>query len=171
MGRIAKRTVNAAVLGCVAVAWLAFDYLTKHLFDNVPVGTQLWEGIPGLLDFRLVHNTGAAWGLFGDSTFALGAFAVVFCVALLVVAHLRRDEAHPVEMVGYGMVLAGGIGNAIDRFTAGYVVDFIEATFIDFPVFNVADICVVCGAFGLCFYVGFFYDKLEGKDGTHSSAD
>jgi signal peptidase II len=165
MGRIAKRTVNAAVLGCVAVAWLAFDYLTKHLFDNVPVGTQLWEGIPGLLDFRLVHNTGAAWGLFGDSTFALGAFAVVFCVALLVVAHLRRDEAHPVEMVGYGMVLAGGIGNAIDRFTAGYVVDFIEATFIDFPVFNVADIGVTCG-FALIVLGYFLLDgKQEKKEG------
>jgi signal peptidase II len=136
---------NAVVFGGVALAWLAFDYVTKRLCDTVPVGTQLWEGIPGFLDFRLVHNTGAAWGMFGDSTFALGVFAVVFCILLLVIAHMRRDKARMLEMAGYGLVLAGGIGNAIDRFTSGYVVDFIETTFISFPVFNIADIGVTCG--------------------------
>lgn len=163
MERNARRTVNAAVFGCVAVAWLALDYLTKRLLDTVSVGAQLWEGIPGVLDFRLVHNTGAAWGLFGDSTFALGVFAVVFCVALLVIAHLRRDTAHPLEMAGYGLVLAGGIGNAIDRFAAGYVVDFIETTFIDFPVFNIADIGVTCGFALIVLSYFLIGDKQEGN--------
>ncbi len=49
------------------------------------------------------------------------------------------------EIVGVALVVAGGLGNALDRFTLGYVVDFIEPTFIDFPVFNVADIGVTCG--------------------------
>lgn len=150
-----KTQVNAVVFGGVAIVWLVFDYLTKRAFDSTEVGAQLWSGIPGFIDFRLVHNTGAAWGVLGDSTFGLGVFAVIFCVALLVIAHLRRQKATPLEMVGYGLVLAGGIGNAIDRLVSGYVVDFIETLFIDFPVFNVADIGVTCGfaIIAICYFL------------------
>jgi len=153
----AKR--NAVVFGGVAVVWLVIDRLTKQWADTVPVGDLLWAGIPGFLDFRLVHNTGAAWGMFGDATVALGIFAVVFCALLLLVAHMRREKALVWEMAGYGLVLAGGIGNAIDRFVNAYVVDFIETTFIEFPVFNVADIGVTCG-FAL---VVICYFLFEGK--------
>ena len=72
---------------------------------------------------------------------------------------------------GTWAVTGGAVGNLIDRALLGFVTDMFRTLFMNFPVFNVADICVVCGAFGLCFYIGFFYDKLEGKDGTHSSAD
>lgn len=141
--RTSKR--NALVFLGVASIWLLFDMLTKRWADTVGVGSVLDPGIPGFIDFRLVHNTGAAWGAFGGSTVPLGVFAIVFCAALLVFAYLRRDKAGVFEMVGYGLVLAGGIGNAIDRFANGYVVDFIETLFIDFPVFNIADIGVTCG--------------------------
>ena len=49
------------------------------------------------------------------------------------------------EVVGLALVVGGGIGNAIDRFVLGYVVDFIDLTFMNFPVFNIADIGVTCG--------------------------
>ena len=137
--------VNAAIFGGVAVLWFLLDYATKRLFDASEVGSLIWEGIPGLLDFRLVHNTGAAWGIFGDSTFALGVFAIIFSILLLVVAHLRRERGSRLEMLGYGLVLAGGRGSSVVRFSSGYVVDDLEATFIDFPVFNIADIGVTCG--------------------------
>ena len=155
---------NAAIFGGVVLAWLVLDYFTKRLFDTVSVGTQLWTGIPGILDFRLVHNTGAAWGMFGGSTFALGIFALAFCAVLLVVAFMRRQKARKLEMVGYAMVLAGGIGNAIDRFMNGYVVDFIETTFIDFPVFNIADIGVTCGfaLIVICYFL--LGDRPEGEE-------
>lgn len=141
-----NRAKRNTVLFCgVALAWFLLDYFTKRWADTANPGALLWSGIPGVLDFRLVHNTGAAWGMFGGSTFALGVFAVVFSAALIVVALFRRSKANPAEMIGYAMVLAGGIGNALDRFASSYVVDFIEATFIDFPVFNIADIGVTCG--------------------------
>ncbi|MDO4399961.1 MAG: signal peptidase II [Coriobacteriia bacterium] len=155
-----KAKSNAVVFGGVAFVWLVLDYLTKQAANTAQVGDLLWSGIPGFIDFRLVHNTGAAWGMFGDSTFALGVFAIVFCAILLVIAHVRREHAGTLEMVGYGLVLAGGIGNAIDRFTNSYVVDFIETTFIQFPVFNVADIGVTCG-FAL---IVISYFLLEGND-------
>ena len=139
----AKR--NTALFCGVALGWFIIDYLTKRWADAADPGSLLWSGIPGLFDFRLVHNTGAAWGVFGGSTFALGVFAILFCALLIVFALTRAKQANPFEMVGYAMVLAGGIGNAVDRFASAYVVDFIEATFIDFPVFNVADIGVTCG--------------------------
>jgi signal peptidase II len=152
---------NAVVFGGVALVWLVLDRLTKIWADAGTVGQLLGDGVPGLFDFRLVHNTGAAWGIFDNATFALGLFAVVFSVVLVGVAHVRRETASVLEMAGYGLVLAGGIGNAIDRFMGGYVVDFIEATFIDFPVFNVADIGVTCG-FALVIIAYLFLDKPEG---------
>ena len=158
-----KALRNSLVLLGVAGVWLALDIATKRMVADGEVGQLLHEGIPGLLDFRLVHNTGAAWGILGDSTFALGVFAIAFCAVLLVVAYLRREQAGLFEVVGFGLVLAGGIGNAIDRFTNGYVVDFIEATFIDFPVFNVADIGVTCGFVIIIIAVLFFdRDNAEG---------
>ena len=62
-------------------------------------------------------------------------------------AYLALTPQHPNtgELIGISLVVAGGIGNAIDRFTLGFVVDFIEPTFIDFPIFNIADIGVTCG--------------------------
>ncbi len=100
--------------------------------------------ILGLVRFHLVHNTGMAWGMFGDSTFALGVLSLAVCAAT---AYLFAFSKRPntLETTGIALVVAGGLGNALDRFTLGYVVDFIEPVFIDFPVFNVADIGVTCG--------------------------
>ncbi len=143
-GGMRKR--NALVFGGVAFVWLILDHFTKVWAETAEVpGTLIADGVPGVFDFTLVHNTGAAWGVLGGSTFALGIFALVFCGFLLVLAHIRADRASAFEMLGYGLVLAGGLGNAIDRFVNGCVVDFICARFIDFPVFNVADIGVTCG--------------------------
>lgn len=146
----ASRTRSAAVRAVGAFAlivalWLAFDVATKAFFNSFELGSVVGGPYLGLIQFRLVHNTGMAWGLFGDSTFALGVMSVVVCVVLTAffLVNLRRVSA--LELVGLALVVAGGLGNALDRFTLGYVVDFIETTFIDFPVFNIADIGVTCG--------------------------
>lgn len=72
------------------------------------------------------------------------------------------------------MLLAGAIGNLIDRATRGFVVDMFRTLFIHFAVFNVADICVVVGGIAAGLYYVFLYDKLEGKKGEdliHDQAD
>ena len=61
------------------------------------------------------------------------------------------------------VVLAGAVGNLIDRFALGFVTDMFRTLFIRFAVFNVADICVVAGGIALCLYACFFCDKLEPK--------
>lgn len=133
----------------VAACWVAFDQATKAYFDSAYALGQVSTAEFPLFHFRLVHNTGMAWGMFGDSTFALGMLSCVVCAAILCafVCWRRLFGYAPglFEAVGLSLVFAGGIGNAIDRFAQGFVVDFIEFTFIDFPVFNIADIGVTCG--------------------------
>lgn len=142
---LSARTRNAMVFAGVALVWFVFDVLTKRFFNAYAVGEHIAGPFANVFQFTLVHNTGAAWGMFGGSTFALGMFALVVCAVLMAYLFLFEPRAHWSCAVGVGMVVAGGVGNALDRFTLGYVVDFIEPVFIDFPVFNIADIGVTCG--------------------------
>ena len=70
----------------------------------------------------------------------------------------RYRKLHFLFGLSLSLFIGGAIGNMIDRVFLGYVVDFLEFTFIDFPIFNVADICVVCGAIIMMIYV-IFFDK------------
>ena len=137
---------RALAFAAVLVAWIAIDRASKVAMDTVSVGTTLARNVLGLFDFTLVHNTGGAWGVFGGSTVPLGIFSLVVCAGLAVFlfAYLR-DQATWLETISIALIVAGGLGNAWDRFAYGYVVDFFNCTFVDFPVFNVADIGVTCG--------------------------
>lgn len=141
-----RRSRKTLAFGVVALAWLAFDTFTKSYFNgSYAVGDVITGPLLGLVRFHLVHNTGAAWGMFGDSTFLLGVMSLIVCVLLTVYLFFLVRRPNMAQVVGVALVVAGGLGNAFDRFTLGYVVDFIEPVFIDFPVFNVADIGVTCG--------------------------
>lgn len=138
-----RRTL--VVFAVVAALWVAFDRITKHMADTVAPGTVLVDDIAGLFEFRLAHNTGAAWGIFGDSTVALGVFSFIVCLVILIYVIARRKSMHIAEVIPLALVFAGGLSNGIDRILLGYVVDFINCTFMSFPTFNVADIGVTCG--------------------------
>lgn len=133
----------------VAAVWLIIDQLTKAYFQGAYALGEVSAASYGLFRFRLVHNTGMAWGLFGDSTFLLGVTSLLVCAAIVVAfVFYRRLTGHAATMLetcALALVFSGGMGNAIDRFSQAYVVDFIDLTFIDFPVFNIADIGVTCG--------------------------
>lgn len=137
-----KGLVLAALL---CAAWIGLDAATKALFASVAPGTVTGALPGGLVDFCLVHNTGGAWGVFAGNPQLLGGFSLVVCVALAAYLVVARRSANGLQAAGIALIVAGGVGNAIDRFTQGYVTDFIRVTFIDFPVFNVADIGVTCG--------------------------
>lgn len=159
------RGSKALIFGGVTLAWLCLDMLTKSFFNNsYAVGEVITDSLLGLVRFRLVHNTGAAWGMFGDSTLLLGIFSLVICVVVAAYLFFFSRRTTALEAVGAALVVAGGLGNAIDRLTLGYVVDFIEPVFIDFPVFNVADIGVTCGF--ILFVLGMFlsYRRLEKEE-------
>lgn len=152
-------TQNIILFVAVVVAVLLLDATTKQIVDAYPLGSLIVGPFLELIDFRLVHNTGAAWGMFGDSTFALGIVSLVVCAGLFVYFLFAYHRASFVEVLGLALIVAGGLGNAIDRFTLGYVVDFIHILFIDFPTFNIADIAVTCGF--VLFIAGLFWGKRE----------
>lgn len=134
-----------AVFVVVTLAWIALDFATKTQAAHYRVGELIAGPIAGSLNIRLVHNTGAAWGIFSGSTFALGLFSLAICAVLVAYFLFSLDRTSLLETAGLALIVGGGAGNAIDRFAQGYVVDFLEVTFIEFPVFNVADIGVTCG--------------------------
>ena len=138
----------AALFAVIVLVWLVFDRLTKAYFEGAYELGQAGTNC-GLFRFTLVHNTGAAWGMFGNSTFALGITSSITCVLIVLVfafwEKLAGHAPNALETIALALVCSGGLGNAIDRFSQLYVVDFIDFTFIDFPVFNVADIGVTCG--------------------------
>ena len=162
------RRRNLCVFAAVVLLWLAADIATKAVCNGYGLGEVIAGPFLGLVQFRLAHNTGAAWGMFDDSTFALGVMSLLVCAALTAYLIATAKRANLAEVIGVALVVASGLGNALDRFTLGYVVDFIDTTFIEFPTFNVADIGVTCG------FVLFFAGMLWGmrRDGlTTACAD
>lgn len=145
----AGKTASAKliVFAALAIAWVVLDQLVKQQLDSAlgATGAAASEAIAGLFRLQLVYNTGGAWSIFSGSTVALGVFSVVMCLAIAGFVVVQRKRLSWIEVVGLALVVAGGLGNSIDRFLLGHVIDFIDLTFIDFPVFNIADIGVTCG--------------------------
>ena len=151
-----------------ALALLALDQWFKHWITvNLPLG-ETRAFLPGLVQLRCVHNYGAAWSSFSGQRWLL--VAVTTCIVLAVLFVLaRRIVRHPLGVAACFLILSGGLGNIIDRVRLGYVVDMFDFLFMDYPVFNVADICVVCGCvLGAVWYLWFYekYDKKDAKDGS-----
>ena len=140
-----KTAAKVAAFFSIVVIWIILDQFTKSQFSGMEPGGILAGPFAGIFDIRLVHNTGGAWGILSDSTFVLGVFSVLVCVALAIVFLVTARDSSFVQTVAFALIVASGIGNAIDRFAQGFVTDFIEFSFMDFPVFNIADIGVTCG--------------------------
>lgn len=118
--------------------------------------------LPGIVELTRVHNYGAAWSSFSGMRWVL--VAVTSCVVLAVAwALIRRKVRHPLGIIAGFLILSGGLGNILDRIRLGYVVDMFNFQFMNYPVFNVADICIVCGAvLGAVWYLHFF-ESPKGK--------
>lgn len=124
-------------------ALIGIDQLTKYFAEKNLPGRSVTV-INGVLEFTYVRNTGAAFGSFSGNTFILTVFTGAIIIAGLVLLFLGKFKGKLQSLCAV-MILAGGIGNIIDRIANKYVIDFINAVFIDFPVFNFADILVTCG--------------------------
>lgn len=148
----------------VAALLIVVDQFTKYLAltSLKPVGSIIF--VEGFMDFTFVENRGVAFGMFsGQKWFILLLTSVI--VAVLVYYFIRLPHSRQYNWVRGAMVLvlAGALGNMIDRIFRGYVVDFFEFTFFDWPVFNVADIYVVVGVILLAILI-LFVIKDEPKE-------
>lgn len=154
----------------LAAALIVLDQVVKYLVrTRIPLGGSV-PFLPHILDLTYVENTGAAFSMLEEHTWLLTAISAVMSV-VLAVALFRGLFRHPLGRIPLAMVLAGAVGNLIDRAVLGFVVDMFRTLFMHFPVFNVADICLVVGGFALAAYYVFLYDRLEGKEPEHEQSD
>lgn len=154
----------------LAAALVALDQLVKYLVStNIPLGCGV-PFLPYIMDLTYVKNTGCAFSLLEEHTWLLTIVSAVMSVALGV-ALAKGFFKHPLGKVALTLLLAGAVGNLIDRALYGYVIDMFRTLFMEFAVFNVADICVVVGGIAAAAYYLFLYDKLEGKKDEHTEAD
>ena len=158
----------AAVTG---LAVLAADVLTKLW---VLKSFRLYESreiIPGILAFTSVRNPGAAWSIFSGHAFWLLLFGVAAGVAIICFARYLAEGWHE-RFFAIALVVAGIIGNCIDRLRFNAVVDFIHVHWHDvwhYPIFNVADMAICCGV-GV-FLISNFCRKNKTESGDDVSGE
>ena len=130
------------IYALIAAALVALDQLVKYLvMTNIPFGEHV-PFIPHILELTYVKNTGAAFSIFSDHTWALALVSLVMSI-VLALALWKNIFRHPFGKLALTLLLAGAAGNFIDRAFRGFVVDMFNVLFMNFAVFNVADICVV----------------------------
>ena len=151
----------------LAGAVVAFDQLAKILVMHNIGPTDCFHIIPGLFDFVYVKNTGAAFSILSNNTGLLSIVSIVFCVGVLWYWY-KTKPAGTLLKLSLCLLFAGALGNAIDRIFRGFVVDFISTAFMEFPVFNIADIAITFGAALLIIYF-IFFDK-EDENGESNTS-
>jgi signal peptidase II len=147
----------------LAVILVIMDQLTKYAVRaGIPLGGTK-PFIPGILDLTYVQNTGAAFSILRTHTWllTLTSAVVVLVICYLIVKGFFKNALGRWAAM---LVLAGGMGNLIDRAVFGCVTDMLKTTFIDFPVFNVADCCITVGVPLLFLYVLLYVGRDEKKE-------
>lgn len=120
------------------------DQLTKYFIIHNKSKLPK-EIINNVLCFNYCENKGIAFGI-GEGTVQLISIITIIVIAIILTAiYINYTKINSKILLGSSIMIAGGIGNLIDRIFRLYVVDFIDFNFFNFPIFNFADICVVAG--------------------------
>ena len=127
----------------IAAAVFIADRVTKILAPRIPEDGQAL--IPGVLGLRNAENRGIAFSLLSGMPWVLGLVSLAIIAAVFF--FLRGKKLRAMTLAGLMMMLGGAAGNMLDRFIHGFVPDMIEVLFVQFAVFNVADmfLCIGCG--------------------------
>jgi signal peptidase II len=137
----------------IGILGLLFDQVTKYwIVQNLH---EIGNTIPLISDiFHLTYviNTGAAFSFFTGGVFWLRWLSLIVSLGLIAYG-IFGSRMNWTEQLGYGFILAGALGNGLDRFLFGYVVDFLDFRYIRFPVFNFADVFINLGVFFLIFAI------------------
>ncbi|MBR7146835.1 MAG: signal peptidase II [Oscillospiraceae bacterium] len=159
-----------------AYAAAVFDILALDAWSKLwtianfsaPIGTSKVtpdapkEFIRGIVSLTRVHNDGAAWSSFAGARWFLIIATSIGMAAIVYL--LVRVVRHPLGVWSLLAVLGGGLGNLWNRVAFGFVVDMFDLDFMNYPVFNVADIFVVCGAIAAAIYYWALYEKYDAKN-------
>ncbi len=153
MNTLTNRKVKLIIF---SIYIILIDQISKVLVSNI-IGFESSKNIiPNFLNFTLVKNKGAAFSLFSNSTSFLTILSVLASLSLIIFI-LKSPPRSYWTSLGLAYLLGGTIGNGIDRFFRGYVIDFFELVPIHFAIFNVADISINIAI--ICFLIAIFMNK------------
>ena len=148
-------------------ALVGLDQLLKYwTVSHLALGESA-NFIPGIVRLTRLHNYGAAWSSLSGKTAVLLVVTIALMIGVVILL-LRKIVRHPMGVTACILVLGGGIGNMIDRFWHGYVVDMFDLQFMTYPIFNLADCFVVVGAILGAVYYLWLYDKYDKKEKPHA---
>lgn len=141
---IVNMDIKNRLFWITAFIGLMIDQVTKYwVVESFDLGETiaLWEGV---FHFTFVTNTGAAFSLFSNSGGWLKWLSLIVSIGLVILA-LAGPVMNAWEQAGFGFILGGALGNGLDRFASGEVVDFLDFRLINFPIFNMADVFINIG--------------------------
>lgn len=143
------------------IGLITIDQIIKSTIINSICNSSVTL-INGILKLTYIENTGGAFGIGNDSNLM---FIIVNIIIITIIAKFiisKKNELPTSMLLGLSLILAGGIGNLIDRVFRGFVIDYIDINpLIKYPVFNIADVCVVVGCIivGINVIVGIIKDR------------
>ena len=149
------------IAAAVAVFIVIFDQVFKTWICNTLALGDTIPFLSGLMHLTRLHNYGAAFSIFVGQRWPLIVITILY-LAVVVLLLRKKVLKSRGALIGLAMVTGGAIGNLIDRFRFGYVVDMFALDLFEFPVFNIADIFVVCGAIVFCIFF-LLEDRKEPK--------
>ncbi len=130
-----------------ALFWLILDQFSKWAIaqNSSMHDLAIWQGV---FHLRYITNSGAAFSMFSGGSGWLKWVSLLVSLGLIIFG-LTNKKLTRWEQYGFGCILGGALGNGIDRFSKGAVVDFLDFRLINFPIFNFADIAINVGLFFL----------------------
>lgn len=160
-----KKNVKLLIIEYLAILFfIAIDITTKIVLENYfENGGSDITLIPNVLSLTYAKNTGAAFSMFSNSTLVLTIFSVLFLIIIICydIFSVHKNWWH---ISSFALIIAGGVGNLVDRATLGFVRDFIRLDFVEFAIFNIADMFLTVGIIAYSVYVLFFYPKMAVKE-------
>ncbi|MEI1231314.1 signal peptidase II [Enterococcus mundtii] len=148
-----------AIYWIISALIIGLDQWVKWLIvDNFALG-ETKSVIPGVLSLNHIRNFGAAWSLLEGKMWFFTVVTIIAVVVILTLMIKNRSKGNRWFMIGLTLILAGAIGNFIDRVRLGYVIDMFQTDFMNFPIFNVADISLVIGV--ICVLIYIILDEKE----------
>ncbi len=152
-----RMTLYSVILAFVLIV---FDQFTKWLAVTRLKGNEAFVLIESIFELDYLENRGVAFGMFQNQRWPILIFGALFMMVIIfVICRLPEGRKYDILQILLVCIVAGGIGNMIDRFFLGYVVDFFSFVLINYPIFNVADCYVVCATIGL--FVMFLFVMKE----------
>lgn len=156
----------------ITAAVVLLDQLSKYLVVRyIPLQAEV-DFIPFFINLTHIENRGASFGMLADNRWIFMSLSTLAIVGIIVFM-IKFKERHILLTISLSFILGGGIANMIDRIFKAAVVDFLEFTFVEFAVFNVADMFITFGAVILGIYIVFFERKIEAlkKDKCNDHSD